>query len=481
MTGPMRRTWGGVAKRVTGAWPPAAGWRATGRKAAATLAVAVALATASAPAAAQGRDSIPGVALGLLYATSSVPALAVKPFTGRFGGAAIASQVEAIIGRDLHNSDRFDVMDSLPADMAGGGQVDYQLWDHLGAVWLVTGQVEGAGDGFELVTELHDVVYEHVKEQGRFPIPDPSQPGFRMAVHRVSDQIVKWVTGDPGVAATRIAFAMATSDSTKQLYLVDSDGENLRRITNDPGLDLSPAWSPSGDSIAYGSIRGTTPSRIYILDLATGKESMVPPVGHDAMETTPAFSPDGRTLAFTVDNGRTSRIYTYDIQHNCCAKAITDGRYYDLAPTYSPDGKRIAFNTMRFGTTVPQIMVMPADGGEAQLLSPYQYGNGGYYTSPDWSPRGDLIAFHGAIRAGTYHILVADMKDAGHKLRQLTWEGNNEDPSWAPDGRHIAFVGERRWGFGLMVVDVATGRLRTVVAGMRVSTPAWSPSLGGAP
>ncbi len=446
----------------------------------AALVAALVLAGATAaPALAQGRDSIPGVALGLVYEATSVPALGIKPFTGRFGGASVAPQVEAIIGRDLHNSDRFDVMDSLPASLAGGERVDYQLWDQLGAVWLVTGQVEGAGDGFVLVTELHDVVYAQVKETGRFPIPDPSNPGFRMAVHRISDRIVEWVTGDPGIAATRIAFAMKTSSGSKEIYLVDSDGENLHRLTYDHGIDLSPTWSVSGDEVAYASQRGMANWRVYRVDVASGKEIPLPPVGNHAAENTPAYAPDGHSLAFTVDDGKTSRIYSYDFQQGCCLTPVTDGRYHDLSPTYSPDGSRMAFNTMRFGTTVPQIMIMSATGGDAQLLSPYQYGNGGYYTSPDWSPRGNLIAFHGAIRPGRYHILVADMKDAGHKLKQLTWEGNNEDPTWAPDGRHLAFVGERQWGFGLMVVDVATGRLRTVLAGMKVSTPAWSPLLGG--
>jgi len=439
------------------------------------LGLAVALAVMSTPAQAQQRDSIPGVALGLMYETVSQPALAIKPFTGRFGGAGVAPQVEAIIGRDLHNSDRFEVMDSLPANMTGEG-VDYELWDRLGAVWLVTGQVEGAGDGLVLLLELHDVVYSEVKQRGRFPIPDPSDPGFRMTVHRASDQIVEWVTGEPGTAASRIAFSMPAGDGTKDLYVVDSDGENLHRITNDHGLDLGPAWSPSGDRIAFTSQRGNENWRIYQLDLGTGKEAMVPPA-RDGDHMTPAYLPDGHTIAFAVASGSHSGIYTYDLERKCCLTNLTGGRYYDLSPTFSPDGKWMAFNTNRFGDPVPQIMVMPASGGDAETLSPYQYGNGGYYTSPDWSPRGNLVAFHGRIRRGTYHILVADMKDAGHKLRQLTWEGNNEDPTWAPDGRHIAFVGERRWGFGLMVVDIATGRLRTVLAGRKVSAPAWSPSM----
>ena len=91
---------------------------------------------------------------------------------------------------------------------------------------------------------------------------------------------------------------------------------------------------------------------------------------------------------------------------------------------------------------------------------------------------GDHVAFHGRIgRFGRYHILVADVSDRGRRVRQLTSEGNNEDPSWAPDGRHLVFVGERSWGFGLMIVDVTTGRIRSLLGGRKVGLPVWSPAL----
>ena len=100
------------------------------------------------PLAAQ--DELPGVSLGLVYANTYLPALAVQPFIGGFGGDMIASQVEAIVGRDLRNSDQFEVIDSLPDAMVGS-QVDYPLWDRLGAVWLVTGEIEVSGDGYMFV------------------------------------------------------------------------------------------------------------------------------------------------------------------------------------------------------------------------------------------------------------------------------------------------------------------------------------------
>ena len=177
---------------------------------------------------AEAQEDLPGVELGLMYANSYLPALAVQPFTGSFGGEGLAPGVEAIVGRDLRNSDRFEVMDSLP-DLMVGTEVDYALWDRLNAVWLVTGAVEGAGDGYVLVVELHDVVYGEVRERGRFRLPNPTDEDFRMAVHRTSDEIVRWATGDPGMAASRIAFTMFDAEGNKDIYVIDSDGENLER------------------------------------------------------------------------------------------------------------------------------------------------------------------------------------------------------------------------------------------------------------
>jgi TolB protein len=434
----------------------------------------LALAMLTTPARAQ--DQIPGVNLGLVYSSSYVPALALQPFTGSFGGEGLAPEVEAIIGRDLHDSDRFEVMDSLPAGLIGES-VDYSLWDRLGAVWLVTGRVEGAGEGYVLVLQLHDVVYGQVKEQGRFRVPSPASPDFRMTVHRASDEIVRWATGDPGMAASRIAFTMTDASGNKDIYIIDSDGENLERVTNHASLIESPSWAPDASKIAFTSWKSGYP-RIYELDLESSQERMLEPVRGAGDYVTPTYSPDGSTLAFSVlGSDARSGIFTYDIQRNCCLAYLSGGPWYDLSPTFSPDGRWIAFNTLRFGDAVPQVMLMPAEGGGAETLSPYEYGGGGYFTSPDWSPRADLVAFHGAIERGRYHILVADLADGGRVLRQLTTEGNNEDPSWAPDGRHLVFVAERPWGYGLFVVDVATGNMRPIVTGRRVGVPDWSPAI----
>lgn len=426
---------------------------------------------------AQERE-FPGVRLGLVYEAGYAPALALKPLAGRFGGAAAAAQIEAIIARDLRYSDRYQIMDSIPPSLAGGEGIDYALWDGLGAVWLLSGSVEGSGGGgYVVALQLHDVVYAQVKERGRFDVPRPDDPGFRMAVHLISDQVVQWTFGEPGMAASRIVFPMSRDEGqTKELYLIDSDGENLRRITNDHSIVVSPNWSPDGGRIAFTSYRDGN-ARIYERELATGRDKVLN-VDRDGMLLTPAYAPDGNTLAFDVQGGVRSGLYTYDVRRDCCLKNLTEGRRIDMSPTYSPDGRRLAFNSNRFGDAVPQIFVMSANGGDADLVSPYRYGQQGYYTSPDWSPWGDLIAFHGRIeRYGMYQILVARMGEQG-RLLQLTSEGNNEDPSWAPDGRHLVFRGDRSWGRGLFVVDTATGKIRVLLSGVEVTTPDWSPGLG---
>jgi len=425
------------------------------------------------------RDTFPGVRLGLIYEAGFEPALAVKPFTSRFGGGGAEVQVEAILARDLRYSDRFALMDSLPASLLGEG-VDYNLWDQLGATWLLTGQVEGLGEGLVLVLELHDVVYAELRERGRFPLPDPASPDFRMAVHRVSDQVVEWVFGEPGMAASRIAFSMVGRDGAQELYLIDSDGETLRRITSYGTITMSPAWHPSGERLAYISFRDGEPSRVFEMDLATGREKRLTP-GRDGQQITPAYHPNGRDIVFGMFGQSRTGIFRYDWERDCCLTHLQGGRWEDLSPTYSPDGRRIAFQSNRLGTNIPQVYVMDAEGGDADLISPYVYGTSGYYTSPDWSPTENRVAFHGRIeRYGRYQILVAEVEARGARVLQLTADGNNEDPSWAPDGRHLVFAGERSYGFGLFVVDAATGRIRALATGISPRNPDWSPSLGSA-
>jgi len=442
------------------------------RRAAASILALLPLALLALPGSAQ-QEEFSGVRLGLVYENAYVPALGIHEFSGRLGGDGIAAQVEAIVQQDLTFSNRFNVLDDL-AIRVTSDDIDYALWDRLDATWVVRGQVEGVGSNeYVLVLELHDVLYQSVEQTGRFPLPNPSDnAAFRMAVHRASDQVVQWVFGEPGMAASRITFAMRRNDGTKEIYTVDYDGENLTRITDHGDIANSPTWSPDLDRIAYMTYDADG-QRIYEKNLRTGRTNRLEAL-RDGNYMTPTYTPDGRSLIFSVHTGARSGLFTYDVERQCCLTNLTESPADDFSPTVSPDGRRVAFNSTRLGSAIPQIYVIPATGGTPELLSPYQYGQSSFFSAPDWSPDGQNVAFSGRYqRTGRYHILVAKMGE-GRRLLQLTFEGNNEAPSWAPDGRHIVFTGERNWGKGLFVVDSASGKVRSILVGVDVADPDWS-------
>ena len=431
-------------------------------------------------------ERFPGVSLGLSYETRTLPTLAIQPFTGLGSGAqSQASRVENILARDLRYSDRFNVMDALPPALVRD-EVDYALWDEIGATWLATGRVQGVGSNAVLILELHDVVYREVTTRGRFALPDVESSGFRMAAHAVSDSIVRWVFDEPGIAATRILFSRRMEDGSQDLWVVDSDGENLRRLTSHRGgefgvpISLTPDWSPDGTRVAYTSYKDEGMPRIYELNMQTGEEKAVPtPRPGDYIS--PAYHPDGDFLYFAINSGGSSGIHRYNVSDECCFGSLTQGRSEDISPTFSPDGQNVAFNSNRLGVGAPQIYLMSTDGsGRPEIVSPYVYSTPGYYTSPDWSPVGNRVAYHGRVqRRGVHQILVAELDDRNRvrQTSQITFSGVNEDPSWAPDGRHLVHVGERQYGFGLFVTDLFTGNTRTLVSGIRPNPPAWSPPL----
>lgn len=438
----------------------------------------LALVGAALPASAQVGDTtrIPtGVRLGLVYEPGRAASIAVRPFEYEAGGGAAlqeaAREAQSIVRRDLDYSDRFEMRD-VPPSLASG-PVDYDAFNDLGLVYLVTGQVALAPGGFELRLTLHDVVYGNVRETRAFPLPAVRDPGFRMAVHAASDAAVRWATGQPGMAASRIAFIRKGAGGSYELMLVDYDGENVTRLTRSDMILLSPAWAPDGQRIAYSLVNDAGRYQIQERDVESGDARVL--LDRGGLSITPAYEPGGAelALAMSTEAGDTD-LFRYDTRRDCCLDRVQSGRGRELSPTYSSDGGRMAFNSDRLGQ--PHIYVMPAAGGEPTLLSPFVYGEPGYYTSPDWSPTGSLVAFHGRSR-GNFQIMVADADRPGAVVQQVTADGVSEDPSWAPDGRHVVFSGSRRGGRGLYVIDTATGRVRPLVLGGDYLVPDWSPTL----
>jgi TolB protein len=401
------------------------------------------------PAAAQ--DSIV-VRLRAQYETQRSPGFVVLPIAGGAG-----AEIAAILRQDLQFSDRFEMAEAT--GYRAGQPLDLRAWSDRGADWVL----EGSLSGTTLRLSLHDAVYGQKKGEGTFTVPAAGARNFRMAVHAASDAVVRWATGEPGMAASRIAYVVQGRGS-KEIYVVDSDGENATRITSEGTISLSPSWSPDGSRIAYTSFRSGAPL-LYERNLSTGGDRVLSDRG--GINITPSYAPDGRTVAFGTTVGGHTEIATVGPEG---LRQHTRGRGYEnLSPSFSPDGRRLAFVSDRLGQ--PQIYVMSL-GGEPRLIS--EYGNRGYSTSPDWSPAGPVIAYHTRIN-GRMQVVAVDVD--GGRPRVLTTGATSEDPSWAPDGRHLVFASPDRDGGGLFVLDTVTGRIRPLLRGRGFGLPDWSPAL----
>lgn len=403
------------------------------------------------------------VRLGLTYEPGYLPALVVAPVRGASGLEAAAEAAAEILRTDLDFSDRFEIV-PVPDSLSMGGAVNYGLWNQLGAVWLVTADVSGTPGAPILRVGLHDVVYGSLANVQAFSLPPVDDDGFRMAVHRAADAVVGWATdGEPGIAATRIAFRRRGADGTSALYVVDSDGGELHRIEAGARNIYSPAFSPDGSRIAYTAQDEDGRFRLMEVSLVTGRARTIERV--DGVIQTPAFTPNGRlAYARTAEDG--SEIF---LEGN---GQLTRGRGDALNPTFSPDGRRFAYEATPLGQQ--QVYVRDVAGGSPRLISRYLANERSSAGMPDWSPTGERIAYSAYVD-GVFQVFSVNPN--GTDRRMLTSRGRNEEPSWAPDGRHLVFTSLSSSGRALLILDTVTGRTRVLVSGQVDELPDWSAPL----
>ncbi|MBI1968051.1 MAG: PD40 domain-containing protein [Gemmatimonadetes bacterium] len=419
-----------------------------------------------------------GVRIGIIYRPGVRPGFVMLP-----GRPTALDSVRAIIARDLDYSDRFEMItlpggDSMrlagtaragsaprPGGSRGGAlaiTLNYPLFQALGADFAV----EAGLVGDTAVLTLHDVTADAVRRTLKTRLPPSQSPGFRQAVHRLADQVLQAALGAPGVAATRILFVR-----DGRVYLIDQDGADMRLVSSSDRQAMSPAWAPDGRHFGYMEFFAGK-GQLFVQEMASGQRRPVATTGQ-ALDFTPAFSPDGQTLAFSRATEEGTDLYTVNIKENCCLQRLTVGRFSDnLSPTFSPDGQRIAFVSTRSG--LPQVYVMASDGTDQQLFAPFDYGVTGSSNAPEWSPDGRSVAFHRDV-AGTLQVFVLDVRT--RTVRQLTSVGRNEDPSWSPDSRHLVFVSDRTGYRQLWIIDLDTGRIRPLLQQSGARLPAWSPRL----
>jgi TolB protein len=423
------------------------------------LGCAVAVVLSAHDAGAQVRGTIVGPG------ATSFP-IAVSPLKGGGGGARDGTAFADIVARDLDLSGFFKVIDRAAyienAESSGvtSDTIDFQDWKTIGALALVKGAIDRGAEGVVIEARLFDVVEGKQLAGKRYRA---GEGDVRRIAHRFADEIMLALTGERGPFDSRITFASRRDGRFKEIWAMSLDGGDLRPVTRERMIALSPSWSTDARSLLFTSYRTGNPS-LFSTDLGGGTPRLIS--SQRGLNLGGRWSPGGRAIAVALENGGQTDIALLDPQGQLI-RWITRDRALDVSPSWSPDGRNLVFCSDRAGG--PQIYAVSADGGPVRRVT-YQ---GNYNTSPSWSPKGDRIAY--ASRMGKrFQVYTVDA--GGAEAKQVTSSGgDNEDPQWSPDGRYLIFSSTRE-GRGAIYFSDASGahQKRLTPSGGDDSTPAWS-------
>lgn len=393
--------------------------------------------------------------------------IAVVPFGWKGSSALPPEDVAGVVTADLAGSGRFN---PLPmADMLArptvGQEVRFRDWRVMGTESLVVGSVTETADGqLEVQFRLFDV-FRGEQLIGHSIATTAAQ--LRRTAHQISDLIYAQLTGQRGAFSTQVAYiVVARSSSTDVRYMLqvaDADGHNEQTILDSGRPILSPAWSPDGRRLAYVSFESGR-TEIFIQDLMTGQRHRALTDG--TQSSAPAWSPDGRQLALASSRDGNREIYVLELASGQYRR-LTHNAGIDTEPAWAPDGKSLIFTSDRGGK--PQIYRVAVDGGRPQRVT----FEGAYNTRASFSPDGrSIVMVHG--NDNRYGIAVMELESG--LLQVLTDGGLDESPSFAPNGSIIIYAtaGHNRGELAAVTVDGGVHQRIRLQAG-DARDPAWSP------
>jgi TolB protein len=377
---------------------------------------------------------------------------------------ATATEVASVESFDLNLAGPFKVLDpkGFLANLASEGMgIEPQKWKDVGAYGVV--KYHASGDSIDF--KLYEV------SKGNKPSLEKSYKrsgtNTRQIVHHWCNDLVKYYTGEAGFFGSKIAFT-AKGKGQSAIMAMDFDGQNAYRVSNNSSTNILPAWSPSGGQIAYTSFMRANPD-LYVAGAGGGRPKKIS--GQRGMNTGASWSPDGSKIAVTLSKDGNPEIYVINASDGSVVSRLTKDKAIDTSPAWSPDGGQIAFVSDRNGG--PQIFVMPASGGAAKQVS----FNGSYNTTPTWSPKaGKHIIAYTTRDGSNYDIVTLDI-DSKVMTRITQSEGNNEEPSFSPNGRAIAYARTSGGGGAGVYISNAdgTGKGIKVFAGA-VTGVDWGPA-----
>ncbi len=353
---------------------------------------------------------------------------------------ALKAVFDATLYNDLNNAGIFDLVSKSLAPQATPGSPQEMVLSQWSAppanAAMVAFGALSATNGrlvvYGWLDDTHNTASPQVLSQQYNEAA--SEDMARTIAHRFADAIIYRLGGGiNGICETKIYFVSSRTGS-KEIWVMDYDGENQHQITHFGSISLSPHVSPDNSRVAFDTLgRNGWDVRMYSLDL--GRMVSFPGGTAGGSNHAPAWSGDGTKLAFSSARSGHPEIWVSDDSGGSMHRITSFGT--ETSPTWNPKtNSQIAFVSGRTGE--PQIYVMDQDGSNVQRMT-----DGGYAVSPSWSPDGAMLTFswnrkYGPGDPGGQDIYIFDI--ASKHWQQNTHEsGSNDFPSWSPDQRHIVF------------------------------------------
>ncbi len=386
------------------------------------------------------------------------------------GTGALGAELGRVVFNDLRNNGLFKPVgpDSLPRP--GYPQITAPVWGNWsgrGAEMLVQGYVRAGADGRLTVgCYLYDVQLQQELVRGGWVV---APADWRRTAHKCADLVYSRLSGESPFFDSKIAYIAETGPKdkrVKRLAIMDSDGANHRFITNGQSTALTPRYSPDYSKIAYVSYLNGY-ARIFVYDIGSGRQTLVTESQNPTFA--PRWSPDGQTILYSMAVNGNTDIFRIPATGGGTPRRLTDGPGIDVGGSFSPDGSQVVFESDRSGSQ--QIYVMGADGANQRRISFF----GGRAATPEWSPRGDQIAF--THIAGDLRVAV--MSPSGGGMRHLTNAWQDEAPTWSPNGRIVQFfrTAKNSGETSIWQVDLTGRNERRLNTPVGASDPAWGPVL----